>query len=225
MPTRPTAVAFDVVETMFSLEAVRQRLVETGLPSHLLELWLARLLRDGFALTISGTYRPFREVAVSALEPILAQHNIETSAAPAILEAFAQLDAHPDTEPALRMLTDAGVRVVALTNGGAETTSTLLQRAGLTPLVEQVLSVEAVEQWKPHPAPYQHAAGMVHVAPDRMAMVAVHSWDILGARRAGLVTGWASRLEGVFPPALGEPDVSGDSLTDVVEGLLNLPRD
>lgn len=32
-----------------------------------------------------------------------------------------------------------------------------------------------------------------------VALVAVHSWDVHGARRAGLTTGWCSRIEGAFP--------------------------
>lgn len=56
----------------------------------------------------------------------------------------------------------------------------------------------------------------------QMALVAVHGWDIMGAHRAGLTTGWASRLEGHFPPAMGAPDVSGANLVEVANGLLAL---
>lgn len=222
MAQRPAVVAFDVIETMFSLDTVRQRFIDLGLPAHLLELWFARLLRDGFALVASGDYQPFPQVASSALAPILMQHDIATSATDGILAAFGELDAHPDVEPALRMLAGAGVRVVALSNGGADTTRSLIERAGFTPFIEQVLSVDDVKHWKPHPAVYEYAARSTGVEPDQLALIAVHSWDILGARRAGLVTGWASRLEGYFPPALGQPDVHGESLTEVVDRLLHL---
>lgn len=55
---------------------------------------------------------------------------------------------------------------------------------------------------------------------DRVAMVAVHAWDLHGARNAGLVTGWASRLEETYSPVFDPPDVSGVDLVEVVEGLL-----
>ena len=223
MPNRPDVVAFDVIETMFSLENVRTRMVDSGLPPHVLELWFARMVRDGFALTTGGTYQPFPVVARSALESVLAQHGLDASNAPAILEGFSELDAHPDVEPALDLLAEAGIRIVTLSNGGAETTSTLLDRAGFASRFEQVLSVDAVQRWKPHPAPYQYAADMVGVDPGRLTLIAVHSWDIFGAKQAGLTTGWASRLEVTFPPALGQPDVAGETLPDVVRGLLDLP--
>ncbi len=53
--------------------------------------------------------------------------------------------------------------------------------------------------------------------------MAVHSWDVHGAARAGLTTGWCSRREGRPVAGLQPADVSGDDLVEVVEGLLALP--
>ncbi len=219
----PRVVAFDVIETLFSLDAVKRRFTKVGLPAGELQLWFARLLRDGFAITTSGDYKPFRQVAASALEPLLAEHGIEPlRAVEEVLSGFAELDPHPDAAPALRAVHGAGLRVVTLSNGGADTTLGLLRRARLNGLVERAISADEVKRWKPDPAPYQRAAASCGVRPDQMALVAVHGWDILGAHRAGLVTGWASRLEGRFPPALGRPDIAGRTLVEVVDGLLAL---
>jgi hypothetical protein len=57
-------VAFDVVETLFSLAPVEEALRPVGVP---LPLFFTRLLRDGFALAAAGGHKPFREVAASAL--------------------------------------------------------------------------------------------------------------------------------------------------------------
>jgi 2-haloacid dehalogenase len=54
-----------------------------------------------------------------------------------------------------------------------------------------------------------------------MALVAAHSWDIHGARRAGLTTGWVSRLEGQPPAVFDRADVSGPDLVTVVSALLD----
>jgi 2-haloacid dehalogenase len=43
-----------------------------------------------------------------------------------------------------------------------------------------------------------------------------------GARRAVLVTGWASRLESAFPDVFEPPDVSGPDLVAVADRLLVL---
>ena len=61
------------------------------------------------------------------------------------------------------------------------------------------------------------------VEPAALALVAAHAWDCHGAHRAGRVTGWVSRHERRFNPALGRPDVSGGTLDEVAAGLLGLP--
>jgi 2-haloacid dehalogenase len=221
--TRPRAVTVDVVETLVSLDAVAAVLNEFDVGPQALDRFFSRLLPDGFALAASATYKPFREVADGALAtvaPVLTARQRTD-----VLAAFARLDAHPDARPALERLHRAGVPVATLTNGAAATTTALLERAGLDSLVDRAISIDDVRTWKPAPAPYRHAADVMRVEPGRVAHVAVHGWDIHGAHHAGLVTGWAPRLEGTFPATFDPPDVAGADLVEVADRLLALPDD
>lgn len=124
----------------------------------------------------------------------------------------------------MRRLSAAGVRLACLTNGTAQVTDAFVRRCGLEPYVEKVITVEEVRRWKP-PAPiYRHAAEVLEVPPDRLALVAAHAWDCHGAKRAGLTTAWISRLEGRYPPIFAPPDVRGADLVQVADRLLTLPR-
>lgn len=219
MVLRPLVVAFDVNETLFSLDAVGRALDDVGAPDGTLQRWFAQVLSDGFALTCAGDFAPFRQLAVQTLERMLD----DRVAAAGVLERFAELDPHPDVQPALERLVDAGVPAVTLTNGHAEMTERLLERAGLRHLVSACHDVGEVQRWKPAVLPYTHCAQRNDVTPERMAMVAVHSWDVHGARRAGLVTGYASRHEGGAVTAFAPADVNADDLVGVVDGLLVLP--
>jgi 2-haloacid dehalogenase len=125
--------------------------------------------------------------------------------------------------PAARMLAAAGVRLVCLTNGSASLTAGFVQRAGLGALVERVISVEEAGTWKPPAAVYRHAASVLGVSPAEVALVAAHAWDCHGASRAGLVSGWVSRLEREYSPIFARPDVTGLDLTQVARRLLELP--
>ncbi len=218
---RPTAVVFDVVETMFSLGPVNAALEEAGGGPRAGELFFARLLRDGFALAAAGGQRAFRDVAAGAVDFVIPDASSDQRER--VLGAFGHLPVQPDVEPALERLRSEGVRIAVLTNGGVGQTSSLLERAGLDRFMEQVLSVEGAGRWKPAPEPYRYAARSLGVAPDALGLVAVHGWDVHGARQAGLVTGWASRLEGDFPETFDPPDVSAPDLVAVVDGLLTLP--
>jgi 2-haloacid dehalogenase len=222
MSGRPAVVAFDVIETLMSLEPLRSLLTGIGQPAGLLEAWYTRTLRDGMALSATGDYVPFSEVAEAALRG-LTNYTVSDSQVSSVMSGFDELPAFPDALPALSQLAEAGVRVACLTNGSAYLASSFVNRTGLGSLVDRVISVEEVYRWKPAGVVYLYAASVMDVPTDRMALVAAHDWDCHGAKRAGLTTGWVSRKSGGFGAPFAAPDVVGEDLTEVAAKLLALP--
>jgi 2-haloacid dehalogenase len=212
-------VAFDVNETLFSLGSLGPAFASVGLDPASVPLWFARLLRDGFALTAIGQYRPFGDVAgqsLRALDPA----KIDDAATEAVLGAFRRLDPHPDVEPALRMLHEAGMSAVTLANGSADLVGALLSRAGLDHYIQRNLSVDEVLRWKPAPEPYLWAAAQLDAEPGQVALVASHPWDCAGAYAAGLTSAWVNRAGTPWPTMFTPPDVTGHDLPAIVAGLL-----
>ena len=211
-------LVFDVNETLFSLERLQPLFESLGLAEHR-GLWFTTTLKIGFALNSVGRYRTFPDVARAALTS-LAPKRVCESDLEELLAAFAELEPHPDVEPALSRLRQARIPVVTLSVGNSTNVERLFQRAGLQGLVSQHLSCETVQRWKPAPEPYLHACDVLDVAPHDTWMVAAHSWDIGGAAAVGMRTAWIPRLEGVFDSNFGEPDVVGEDLVDLVDRLL-----
>ncbi|GAA5126917.1 haloacid dehalogenase type II [Haloechinothrix salitolerans] len=222
MSTRPHAVAFDVLETLLNLDPLRARLEKIGQPAELLQPWFMRFQRDSMALTLSGDFGTFESVARQALRTDT-NHTATEDEIDYVLEGFAELPAYPDAEPALRRLSEAGVRVGCLTVGSVRNTARFLERAGLAQHVDQVVTAEQAGIWKPAPSIYRVAAHELRTSPEHMALVAVHAWDCHGAKRAGCLAGWCQRLEGRYGDVFTAPDVSGTDLIEVAEGLLRLP--
>ena len=222
MSRRPAVVAFDVIETLMSVEPLRARLTEAGQPPGLLEAWYTRTLRDGMALSATGDYVPFGDVAEAALRA-LTHYTIGDEQVAAVMAGWGELPAFPDALPAVTRLTEAGLRVACLTNGSADLVSSFVNRAGLGSMVDRVISVSEVYRWKPAGVVYRYAAEVMGVlTPDRMALVAAHDWDCHGAKRAGLTTAWVSRKSGGFGAPFAPPDVVGEDLTEVAAKLLAL---
>lgn len=219
---RPSVVVFDVVETLANLDPVQTRLAELEQPQGLLPRWFTRILRDGMALTATGSYAAFADVATSALTAETHGELTRDQASYAVA-AFADLTPQPDAAPAIKAAGDAGFRVFTLSNGSAATTRSFLERAGLTPMIDQVLSIDDVQAWKPDPRVYDLAIAKAGVAADSIALVAVHSWDIHGAHAVGLTTGWTPRLEGSPTGGFAGADVVGDTLVDVITALAEMP--
>ena len=217
---RPTVVAFDVNETLLDLAPVRAALVEAGQPEHLLPAVFTRTLLTGFAAAAVGGWCRFRD----AFDAALAQ---TTDLAPVqraqVADAFGELAPHPDVEPALRALAQAGVRVVTLSHGSPGVAEAALERGGIAPLVERTLSSEAIRAWKPNREVYLWAAGVCGVSPDRLALVAAHGWDVQGAQRAGLTGAWFPRSERVYPAVFEPAHLTAADLPGAVGALLSLP--
>jgi len=221
MSHRPAVVAFDVIETLMSLEPLRARLTDIGQPPALLEAWYTRTLRDGMALSATGDYAGFTDVAEAALRA-LTHFTISDEQVAQVMAGFNELPAFPDALPAITSLTEAGLRVACLTNGSADLASSFVNRTGLGTGVDRVISVEEVYRWKPAGVVYRYAAEVLNVPSDRLALVAAHDWDCHGAKRAGLTTGWVSRKSGGFGAPFAAPDVVGEDLTEVAAKLLAL---
>jgi 2-haloacid dehalogenase len=224
MTARPAVVAFDVIETLMSIEPLRGRLTDAGQPPQLLDIWYARILRDGMALSAAGDYADFPSVAGASLRS-LADGSISDEQVAAVVSALGDLPAFPDALPAVKSLAEGGVRVVCLTNGRADTTASFSARTGLDPFIERVISVGEVFRWKPAAVVYRYAAEVLGVWPERMALVAAHDWDCHGAKRAGMTTGWVHRApggSGGYGAYFAPPDVTGADLTEVAAKLLAL---
>jgi 2-haloacid dehalogenase len=217
---RPEVVAFDVNETLLDLAPVRAALVEAGEPGSLLGTVFARTLLTGVAGATTGTWCRFRD----AFDAALAQESdLPADRRADVVGAFGELAPHPDVEPALRRLASAGVRVVTLTHGSPGVAEAGLERGGITPLVERSLTSEEIRAWKPSREVYLWAAGVCDVAPERMALVAAHGWDVLGAQRAGLTGAWFPRSERSYPAVYDQPHVAATDLAGAVDALLALP--
>ncbi|MGQ0632893.1 MAG: haloacid dehalogenase type II [Sporichthyaceae bacterium] len=219
MVTRPAAVAFDVVETLMSLAPMGERMERVGLPAGLVAAWFPRTLLYGMGLSVAGDYVPFPDAAAEALRAV-SGYTLSEAAVAEVMAGFAELPAHPDVEPAMRALADGGVRMICLTNGAAAVTEAFLRRAGLEHYVERVVATAELQTWKPPARVYLHGAAVLGLPPERVALVAAHAWDCHAAKRAGLMTGWVSRLEGRYGQIFAPADVTGADLVEVAAALL-----
>jgi 2-haloacid dehalogenase len=221
----PAVAIFDVNETLSDMAPLAGRFEDVGAPGHLLASWFAATLRDGIALAASGDYADFREVGRAALltqlDRMQGLRGSTTDAAAHVLDGFGALDVHPDVPEGLRLLHERDIRIATLTNGSVSIAQGLLERAGLDQLVERNIEVAEVGRWKPAPEPYRHACQALGVQEDAAVLIAVHPWDIHGAKRAGLEAAWLDRNERTYPGFFERPDLSAGDLPELVRALVD----
>jgi 2-haloacid dehalogenase len=217
---RPSVIAFDVNETLSDLSPLGARFVEVGASASAAPLWFASVLRDGFALIAAGENPPFAGVARELLLTQLSEAQLNRSveeAATHVMDGFTSLELHADVASGIDRLHEDGFRLVTLSNGAASVAERLLTSGNVRDRFEHLLSVEDAGAWKPATRAYEHAAQTCDVKADQMLLVAVHPWDVDGARRAGLQSCWLNRSGASFPAMFRDPTYTVGSLEEIAE--------
>lgn len=213
-------ILLDVNETLFSLAGLHEPFQHCGIDPSLASLWFTCILRDGFALTAAGDFQRFADIAKSsfiALDP----QRLGPAEAKMVLDQFHMLEPYPDVAPGLQLIREAGVRVMTLTVGDVALAENLFARAGLRHMVDGFLSADTVRRWKPAPEPYAYGVAQLGWPAANVALIAAHDWDVHGARRAGLQTGFIARYCRSASPIFNAADVTGDDLPTIVARLMN----
>jgi 2-haloacid dehalogenase len=187
----PTAYLFDVNETLLDLTALDGPVF--GGDEALRRRWFGQLVQSALLTTLLGGYRAFGELGAAALEVVAPEADAER-----LREGIATLPPHPDVRPALDRLRAAGVRCAALTQNTPDVLRRQLEAAGLADAFELACSADDAGRLKPAPEPYLLAVRRLGLEPAQVTMVAAHTWDVAGARAAGLDTVLVTR-PGVVP--------------------------
>jgi 2-haloacid dehalogenase len=220
---RPRVLVFDVNETLSDMTHLGDRFVEVGVPPYLAATWFAGLLRDGFAMALTGRNAAFADVARSSLHTVLHDKANVEAATRHIMAGFLALPLHDDVCDGIRALGALGLRLVTLSNGSADVAEGLFERGGIRDAFERVLSVEDAPAWKPAASAYAYALGECGVAAEDAMLVAVHPWDVHGAKAAGLRAAWIDRTGAPYPQTMDAADVVARSLPDLASRLEALP--
>jgi 2-haloacid dehalogenase len=218
----PRVIAFDVNETLLDLKAMDAQFERVFRTAGVRQEWFKQVLQSALLTTILDAYADFGAVGAAALEMAAAVHDVPLTEddRKAILGAMRELPPHPEAPDSLRRLHEAGLRLCALTNSTQVVAEEQLEHAGLVRYFERILSVDPVRRLKPHAAVYQMAARECGVEPGGLRLVAVHSWDIAGALRAGCAAAFVARPGMVLDPLFGQPDIVGADLAAVADLIL-----
>lgn len=118
---------------------------------------------------------------------------------PALDAMYAVTQAHwqpePDAIPTLQVLKEQGYRIGLISNAADDRdVQTLIDKAGIRPYLEGVLTSAAEGIRKPNPRLFTRLLKEWGIPPQRAAMVGdTLGADILGARNAGMFSIWITR--------------------------------
>jgi len=214
-----SAYVFDAYGTLFDVHAaVRKYAGEVGDGHELVsEIWRQKQLEYTWTRTLMGRYVDFWELTQQALDFAFAKiPTANPKAREKLLEAYWQLDCFEEVPIVLKQLKDAGKRVGILSNGSSGMLNAAVKSAGLSDIVDDIISVDRINQFKAVPAVYQMVLDDYGMTAPQISFQSSNRWDIAGANAFGFRTVWINRG--------GQPDEYTDLLPDAqLQNLSPLP--
>ncbi len=216
-----SAVVFDAYGTLLDVHAAMARHADRLPPDweRISAEWRSKQLEYTWVRSLTGPahHRDFWTLTQEALAFVAARHGITDPAVLALLlDAYRQLPAYADAAPALQALRAQGLQTAILSNGDPGMLGAAVDGAGLTSLLDAMLSVEDVGVFKPDPRVYPLMTQRFGVSPQQIAFVSSNAWDAQAAAAFGARVFWCNRI--------GQPDEYGlSAAATVISGLISLP--
>jgi 2-haloacid dehalogenase len=217
----PKAVLFDVYGTLLDVYSVALRAEQMfpGAGERLARAWRERQIEYSRLVSMSGRYRPFWQLTRDALQVTAAALGLplDDAGADSLMNEYRHLSAFPENRAVLQTLAERGIRAGVLSNGDPDMLDVTLRSAGLTDLLDPILSVHATRRYKTDPAAYAIGPEALGLPAAEILFVSSNCWDAIGATWHGYTTLWINRAGAPMERLGVEPTRVGRSLRDVLE--------
>jgi 2-haloacid dehalogenase len=134
------------------------------------------------------------------------------------MAAWQQLRPFPEVVPALHRLKER-FKLVALSNGEPHFLEHL-EKNQIQYDFDDIISVEVVGAFKPHPGVYRRAAAILGVEVGECMMVSSNSFDVVGARACGFRGAFVDRYGFPYEDTPFHPDVTVSNFTGLADALM-----
>lgn len=217
-------VLFDMNETLLNLSLLKDNFDKHFEDPTIPKYWFAKVLHYSTVMGAMDEYTDFGKLSEAALESLFLENKKELTdeTKKDILGSFKKLPAYNDVPEALKLLRENNIKVIAVTNSSYEMVKEQLTNSKLIDLFDSYYSVDAVQKYKPFKDIYQYVLKQEKVNADETVMVATHDWDLVGAKKVGLVTAYINRKKDQYNPYYLNPDISSTNLLDLVEEIIKL---
>ena len=210
------ACVFDAYGTLFDVASAARSCGETlgEQTEKIAALWREKQIQTTWLLAAQGRHKDFWTVTSDALDFTLATLGVGGEEIKGrLLARYLMLEPFPEVPRILRSLKEKGLRLAILSNGTPQMLSELVTNARLDGIFDELLSVEAVGVFKPHPKVYQLALDRLGLPAAAISFQSSNAWDAHAASAFGMKVVWCNR-SGQQPERLpGKPDFVVSSLS------------
>jgi len=222
-------VVFDAYGTLFdvySVGALAEQLYP-GQGAAISVLWRDKQIDYTRLITLSdphGTkgsryYQSFWDITRNALLYTLERFQLDTQPEhiSALMGQYAKLTPFAENMGVLQSLKERGITTAILSNGSPVMLETAVSSAGMTDLIDHVISVDPIRLFKTSPESYALVQTTIPCEKQDILFVSSNAWDALGATWFGFSTVWVNRQHLPFETIGPKPSYTGHDLTRVLD--------
>jgi len=222
-------VVFDAYGTLFdvySVGALAEQLYP-GQGAAISVLWRDKQIDYTRLITLSdphGTkgsryYQSFWDITRNALLYTLERFQLDTQPEhiSALMGQYAKLTPFAENMGVLQSLKERGITTAILSNGSPVMLETAVSSAGMTDLIDHVISVDPIRLFKTSPESYALVQTTIPCEKQDILFMSSNAWDALGATWFGFSTVWVNRQHLPFETIGPKPSYTGHDLTRVLD--------
>ena len=225
-----SALTFDLFGTILDLggsltpfiaQFLESKGSDTTSAENFWEQWRARQRIEQYQDTIMMLgHCGYQEAARRAFVYTLGLNHVQASSEEVqnFMRAWQELSPFPDVLPALKRLTSR-YQLVVLSNGEPDFLEYLATHRVQWEF-DNIISVELVGAFKPHPGVYRRAAGELGLEVGECLMVSANSFDVVGARACGMGGAFVNRYRLPYEDTPYLPDLTVQNFTELATALL-----
>lgn len=219
-----TTCVFDAYGTLFDVNAAARiaadELGQSALKSSWQSLathWRAKQLQYTWLRAVTDDHTDFWHVTQDALDWALEATNLagNPDLRARLLQLYWELSAFTEVPAMLAALKSAGFSTAILSNGEPDMLNGAVQSAGLSDVLDDVLSVEDVGVFKPNAKVYNLVNERFSCTNSQVLFVSSNGWDAACAAHYGFETAWVNRANDPIDRLPGRPHHILSDLTSI----------
>ncbi len=213
------ACVFDAYGTLFDLAAAAANCSDAlgDQAAPLSALWRTKQLEYTWLRSLMDEYVDFVQVTADGLDYALETLGLDgdPELRQRLLNMFMELDAYGEVKDVLTRLKAGGMKCAILSNGTPKMLSSAVNNAGISDLLDAVISVDDIGIYKPYISVYQLAVDTLGVPAERICFMSSNAWDASGAANFGFRVNWVNRFGQKSERLPGIPENEFKTLSDL----------
>ena len=211
--------AFDAYGTCFDINSAAQNLAKEIGKDWLgfSTTWRTVQLEYTWLRSLMKKHEDFWRVTEDSLDFAMESHKIDKKFRSKLLELYKKLNSYPELVMCLKHLKEKNVKTCILSNGSPSLLDELTVHAKVKDLFDDLISIEDVGIYKPHPKVYELVTKKYNCKPEEVCFLSSNTWDIVGGGTFGYQSIWVDRFGKTFDKLGYQPKFKIKDLSELIK--------